>query len=133
MEATRDSADDVEKILKLRLLAEETSDCVCSRVWEKGLILGWRPSVEQKEHKKRCEAGRGSKTVLAATGDFLFRHYESTDRYMAQYRENHSTSCMEREMSLKPVLGVDVPDPYLPKITSSRFVDNSCLSGFVVL
>lgn len=125
-----DSAEEVEKKLKLQLLAEESTDCVCCKGLEKN-FLGWRPCKGQKEHKKRCETSRvgnqallrREKTVLAATGDFLFRHYESPERYMAQYRENHSTSCMERELNLMPVLGIDVPDPYLPKIATSRFVD----------
>ncbi|XP_031560225.1 uncharacterized protein LOC116296355 isoform X2 [Actinia tenebrosa] len=125
MESTK-SADEVEKKLKLQLLAEESEDCVCSKASEKS-FLGWRRYEEQKEHKKRCETSRAGnqallrreKTLLAATGDFLFRHYESFDRYMAQYRENHSTSCMERELNLIPILGVDVPDPYFPKIANS--------------
>lgn len=130
MEAS-DSADEVEKKLKLQLLAAESTGCVCCKGLEKS-FLGWRPCEGQKElHKKRSETSRvgnqallrREKTVLAATGDFLFRHYESSDRYVAQYRENHSTSCMERELNLMPVLGVDVPDPYLPKIATSRFVD----------
>ena len=59
---------------------------------------------------------------------FVFRHYEDSHRYIEQYRENHSVSKVDSDVELRPVLGVNVPDPYLPKICNSRFVYlNYCL------
>ncbi|KAK3727831.1 hypothetical protein QZH41_008251 [Actinostola sp. cb2023] len=120
-----------ETNLKQRLLNDDTLPCVCCRLWEKCTIEGWQPKEEQTSSKKRLDTTKGGyhgslrreRTIITASrGDFLFRHYESLDRYIQQYRENHSSTCMERDMNAdmpRPVLGVDVPDPYLPKIASS--------------
>lgn len=123
-----------ENTLKLILLNEEISPCVCCRLYGKSAIEGWQPKGEQKNSKKRVDTSRGGnqgllrreRTILTASkGNFLFRHYDSLDRYIKQYRENHASTCMERysQDGGGLVLGVDLPDPYLPKIASSRFVD----------
>lgn len=128
-----------EKQIKTHLLNAEPSPCVCSRLAFKGALEGWQPKEEQKTSKKRVDTSRGGNQVLsrrertiiaASRGDFLFRHYESLGRYIEQYRENHASTCMERDMrDARAVLGIDVPDPYLPKIASSRFVDAFYLSN----
>lgn len=133
METEQNSCNGEEKNLKTHLLSAQPSPCVCCRLVVKGALEGWQPKEdEQKSTKKRVDTSRGGNQALlrrektfitAARGDFLFRHYESLDRYIRQYRENHASTCMERDVrDYRPVLGVDVPDPYLPKIASSRFV-----------
>jgi len=105
--------------------------CVCRKSWEKDLLCGWTPSIEKPVSRPKpvktllsfSNARKPDGKVGITEYGFVFRHYEKTDRYIKQYRENHSSACVEKEAEWIPVLGVDVPDPYLlPKLTSSRWV-----------
>ncbi|XP_032238463.2 uncharacterized protein LOC116618636 [Nematostella vectensis] len=125
-----DSTDKSTEESKIKdiLIDSDIISCVCSKVSGKNLITGWRPSAEKKGMKKRCEASRGDsrsyaslrreRTTLPPTDGFVFRHYERTESYIEQYRENHSSAAVVIEFEEKPTLGVDAPDPYLPKITT---------------
>ena len=126
MEALGEDLDEDSDIAENRLLKCEDSCCVCSKAWEKDFICGWAPSFERKVSRKPAKHGaslsnarKDGKIALAECG-FVFRHYEKSSRYIEQYRENHSSTFLEREDEWRPVLGVHVPDPYLPKIGTSR-------------
>ena len=125
MEALCEDLDDDSNIAENCLLKTEDSCCVCSKVWEKDFICGWAPSLERKvsrkpaKHASLSNPKKDGKIALADCG-FVFRHYEKSNRYIEQYRENHCSTFLEREDEWRPVLGVDVPDPYLPKIRASR-------------
>ena len=125
MEALSEEVDDDSDVAENRLLKTEGSGCVCSKGWEKGFICGWAPSFERKisrkptKHASLSNTRKDGKLPRAECG-FVFRHYEKTSRYIEQYRENHSSAFLERGEEWRPVLGVDVPDPYLPKVGSSR-------------
>lgn len=125
MEALSEEVDDDSDVAENRLLKTEGSSCVCSKGWEKEFICGWAPSFERKisrkptKHASLSNTRKDGKLPRAECG-FVFRHYEKTSRYIEQYRENHSSAFLERREEWRPVLGVDVPDPYLPKVGSSR-------------
>ncbi|KAL9981695.1 hypothetical protein ACROYT_G010436 [Oculina patagonica] len=130
MEALGEDLDEDSDVAENRLLNTEDSCCVCSKVWEKDFICGWAPSFERKVSRKPTKHAaslgntrKDGKIALAECG-FVFRHYEKSSRYIEQYRENHSSTFLQSEDEWRPVLGVDVPDPYLPKIgsTSSKTV-----------
>ena len=125
--------EDKDSRLKF-FLSEENSPCVCARSWGESSLCGWTQREERKE-RKRGELNRAERSQpLSRKGrekpsyhaslceGFVFRHYEDPRLYMEQYRENHSLSRVDSDVELRPVLGVNVPDPYLPKICSSRFV-----------
>lgn len=127
MEALGEDPDDDSDSIENRLLQYQDSFCVCSKAWEKDFICGWAPSLEKrisrskpvKTHASFGNARKERKVSLIECG-FVFRHYEKSSRYIEQYRENHSSVLFEKEAEWRPVLGVDIPDPYLPKISSSR-------------
>lgn len=89
-------------------------------------MCGWAPSPGKRVSRSKptktlasfSNARKEGKFSLVECG-FVFRHYEKSSRYIEQYRENHSTASLEKEAEWRPVLGVDVPDPYLPKIAGS--------------
>ena len=125
MEALSEDLEDDIDIAEYRLLKTEASFCVCSKAWEKDFICGWAPSVERKVSRKPTKHAslsnpRKDEKIAVANCGFVFRHYEKASRYIEQYRENHCSTFSEREDEWRPVLGVDVPDPYLPKIGASR-------------
>lgn len=129
MEALAEGLDDDSDSAENRLLKSGDSPCVCSKTWEKDLICGWTPSLAKKisrskptkTHASFSNVRKERKCSITECG-FVFRHYERTGRYIEQYRENHSSAFLETEAEWRPVMGVDVPDPYLPKIASSRWV-----------
>lgn len=125
MEVLGEDLDDESDLAKNCLQKTEDSCCVCSKVWEKDFICGWAPSPERKvsrkptKHASLSNPRKDGKISLVNCG-FVFRHYDNSNRYIEQYRENHCSAFLEREDEWRPVLGVDVPDPYLPKIGASR-------------
>ena len=127
MEALAEGLDDDSDSAENRLLKSGDSPCVCSKTWEKDLVCGWTPSLAKKisrskptkTHASFSNVRKERKCSMAECG-FVFRHYERTGRYIEQYRENHSSAFLETEAEWRPVMGVDVPDPYLPRIASSR-------------
>lgn len=127
MEALGEDPDDDSDSVENRLLRYQDSFCVCSKAWEKDFICGWAPSLEKrisrskpvKTHASFGNARKERKVSLIECG-FVFRHYEKSSRYIEQYRENHSSVLFEKEAEWRPVLGVDILDPYLPKISNSR-------------
>ena len=144
MELLGEDQDDETDSAETRLLGwgGENCLCVCRKSWERDLLSGWTPSIE-----KPVSRAKPAKTLLSFSNarkpegkvgtteyGFVFRHYEKTDRYIEQYRENHCSACLQEETEWIPVLGVDVPDPYLlPTISSSRWVViNSAIMIIVV-
>ena len=125
MEVLGEDLDDESDLAKNCLQKTEDSCCVCSKVWEKDFICGWAPSPERKvsrkptKHASLSNPRKDGKIALVNCG-FVFRHYDNSNRYIEQYRENHCSAFLERGDEWRPVLGVDVPDPYLPKIGASR-------------
>lgn len=126
MEAVGEELDDDSDSEENRLLKSQDSSCVCSKAWEKDFMCGWAPSPEKRVSRSKpktlasfSNAKKEGKCSLAECG-FVFRHYEKSSRYIEQYRENHSSGYLVKEAEWRPVLGVDVPDPYLPKIANSR-------------
>ena len=125
MEVLSEEVDDDSDVAENHLLKTEPSGCVCNKGWENEFLCGWAPSFERKISRKPTKHASLSNThkdgKLPRTDcGFVFRHYEKTSRYIEQYRENHSSAFLVREEEWRPVLGVDVPDPYLPKVGSSR-------------
>ncbi|XP_068749777.1 uncharacterized protein [Montipora capricornis] len=127
-----DQDDDDSTETRLLYACSENCLCVCSKAWGKDLLCGWTPSNKKpisraKPAKTPPSFGNAKKEGKLAINEcgFVFRHYETMGRYIEQYRENHSSACLEKEAEWTPVLGVDVPDPYLlPKIgTSSNTFD----------
>lgn len=127
MEGLGEDPDDDSDSAENRLLKCEDCSCVCSKSWEKDFMCGWAPSPGKRVSRSKptktlasfSNARKEGKFSLVECG-FVFRHYEKSSRYIEQYRENHSTASLEKEAEWRPVLGVDVPDPYLPKIAGSR-------------
>lgn len=122
------------------------SPCVCASDLGEDSLCGWKQREERKERRKRIELSRAERQNSLSRKNrekpseppspcdgFVFRHYEESHRYIEQYRENHSLSRVDSDVELRPVLGVDVPDPYLPKICHTRFVYlNYCLFDIYV-
>ena len=110
--------------------------CVCASSCSEESFCGWtQRKILKKEKRKRFERSRTEQQNLLSRKNhekklerpslcdgFVFRHYEDSRRYIEHYRENHSISRVDSDIELRPVLGVNVPDPYLPKISNSRFV-----------
>ena len=127
MEILGEDPDDDSDSAENRLLRTDDCCCVCSKTWEKDMVCGWAPSLEKRVSRSKptktyasfSNGKKEGKFSLTECG-FVFRHYEKSNRYIEQYRQNHSSACLEKEAEWRPVLGVDVPDPYLPKISSSR-------------
>ena len=127
MEAASDEVEDDGDAVENKLFKDEPFPCVCCKIWERDFVSGWAPSMPHKHSRKPTKArrtllgnARKERNIPLAERRFVFRHYENSSQYIKQYRENHCSAFLETGDQWKPMLGVDVPDPYSPKTSSAR-------------
>lgn len=129
MDSLEDDLDGEDDRVESQLFDLESPSCICCRNGVKSDICSWEHSSEKKSvQRKRGDPANRTQPLLrkverkavSLSDGFVFRHYKDTGRYIEQYRENHSSTCAETQVEVKPVLGIDLPDPYLPKIGTTR-------------